>query len=311
MATAAEDRLRELNLDAMGRYDTLRDTHTPAAALDEIDPLIDPALQTSTPAGPTDAGVTAASASPKAALPPEQRYAPVVHEVLQAELADQVLHDKAWPALAGALAKAEQLGAQPADLLAAAAGKRELSSAKSVADVLVFRIEQHQIPTQPGLESAPPRKPTAADLATSSYPTPLAAARPGSSAETQDLAALGAALELGREADTERQNARPSAGAVDDVSTPHLDQRREGLTDAQVRAEHAGADWATSTALLGQADTSRATTTAGAPATATAAHSYPTPIKKVSAAHAAPKATATAPAARTATRKAPATGRRR
>ncbi|MDP9433975.1 MAG: hypothetical protein M3P93_01730, partial [Actinomycetota bacterium] len=148
-------------------------------------------------------------------------------------------------------------------------------------------------------------------LVASSYPTPLAAARPGSSTGPQDLAVLGAALELGREADAERQSARASAGAADDVSTPHVDERREGLTTAQSHVGHAGVDQATSTALLGQAEASRAAATAGAPATATAAQSYPTPIKEVSAAQAAPKAAATAAAARTATRKAPTTGRRR
>jgi len=295
-ATAAEGRLRALHPDAMGRYDTLRDTHITAAALDEVGGLID------VKAGAATAAVPAAGQSA------EERYAPVVREVLQPELAGQVLQEQAWPALAGALAKAERLGARPADLLTAAASERELGSAKSVADVLAFRVKQHQVPTQAGT----PRAPTAADLVASSYPAPLAAARPGSSARPQDLAVLGAALELGREADAERQSARASAGTADDVSTPHVDERREGLNNAQTSSGHAAADQATATALLGQTETSRTTATAGAPATATALHSYSTPIKEVSAAQAAPKTTAAAaPAARTAARKAPTTGRRR
>jgi len=130
-AAAAEGRLRELHPDAMGRYDSLHGTHTPAAALDEVGPLIDPTLSASKRSGTTDGATTATPQEPEAVQPAEARYAPVVREVLQAELADQVLHEQAWPSLAGALAKAEQLGAQPADLLAAAAGERELSSAKS------------------------------------------------------------------------------------------------------------------------------------------------------------------------------------
>lgn len=62
----------------------------------------------------------AATARSAAAQPAEERYAPVVREVLQAELAAQVLQEQAWPALAVALAKAEQLGAQSAEVLAAA-----------------------------------------------------------------------------------------------------------------------------------------------------------------------------------------------
>jgi hypothetical protein len=90
-----------------------------------------------------------------------------------------------------------------------------------------------------------------------------------------------------------------------------VDERREGLNDAQTHVGHAGSDQVTSTALLGQADASRATATAGAPATTTAAQSYPTPIKEVTAAQAACKAAPTARTTRTATRKAPTAGRRR
>ncbi len=44
---------------------------------------------------------------------------------------------------------------------------------------------------------------------------------------------------------------------------------------------HAGADPASATAVLGQTEASRATATVGAPATSTAAQSYPMPIKDV------------------------------
>ena len=303
-ATVADSRLRELHPDAMDRYDGLRDSHTPAAALDEVGPLIDPALQrTSTGLNDVAATSRVTREAGQSAEQPQDRYAPVVREVLQAELAGRVLREDAWPALAASLAKAEQAGAQPADVLRSAAGERELASAKSVTGVLAFRVDQHQVPTQAG----PPRTPTAADLVASSYPTPLAAARPGSSSRPQDLAVLGAALELGREADTERQTARAAASNPDDPSTPHVDERREGQNKAQAHTGHAGADQGRAAVLLGQADASRA----AAAAPATAALSYPTPVKEVTAAQAAPKVAATAPAAGTTRRKAPTTGRRR
>ena len=302
-AAAAVSRLRELHPDAMDRYDGLRDTHTPAAALNEVRPLIDPALQTRAPVD--DVAGTSAATGQAVDQPPQDRYAPLVREVLQAELAAEVLRDDAWPALAGALAKAQQAGAQPADVLRGAASERELASAKSVADVLAFRVEQHQVPTQ----TAPPRSPTAADLVASSYPTPPAAARPGSSARPQDLAAFGAALELGREADTERQIAQAAGSTLDDASTPLVDERREGQNKAQTHTRNAGADQGRASGLLGQADASRAATAAGAPATAvaTAAQSYPAPIRDVTTAPATPLA---APATRIEVRQAP-TSRRR
>ena len=174
------------------------------------------------------------------------------------------------------------------------AGLSPVQAMREVVPLIVVE-QQHATARElfaPMLDSA-----SAADLATTSYPSPLAAARPGHSPQPQDLAVLGAALELGREADTERQPVRVAAVTADDVSTPSVDERHHGLNQAQVYVGHAGADQATSTALLGQADSSRAGATAGAPATATAARSYPTPIKEVTAAQAAPKA---APTTRTA-----------
>ncbi len=101
-----------------------------------------------------------------------------------------------------------------------------------------------------------------------------------------------------------------SADTANDVSTPQVDERREGLNDARTHVGHAGADPTSATARLGQAEASRATATVGAPATSIAAQTYPTPIKDVTAAQAAPKA-ALAFAARAATCKAPTAGRRR
>ena len=304
-ARAAEAKLRELHPDAMARYDALRDSHTPTAALHEVSLLIGPTTAPVDREFLDDVAATAAQTS-RAAQAAEDRYAPIVRDVLHAELADLVLHDQAWPALAGALASAEQLGAQPADLLAAVAGERELASAKSLAEVLTFRVQKHQVPTQAG----PPRTPTAADLAATSYPTAVAAA-PAGRAQSQDLVVLGTALELGREADRERQTTRASADTRDDVSTPHVDERREGLNAADRHTGHAVADQARANGLLGQAGATQARAAGGAAATATAAQSYPTPIRDVTAPKAAPRGALTATAAQPARRKAPAAGRRR
>ncbi|MFD4377813.1 relaxase/mobilization nuclease domain-containing protein [Streptomyces sp. NPDC058486] len=57
-------------------------------------------------------------------------------------LADQVLAEEGWYALAATLADAEAAGHDPAALLADAAGRRELGTAESVSDVLVWRLRR-------------------------------------------------------------------------------------------------------------------------------------------------------------------------
>ena len=135
-------------------------------------------------------------------------------------------------------------------------------------------------------------------------------------ARTQAMNQLRALLltgpaELGRDADTERQTARAAAGSDDDASTSHVDERREGQNEAQTHTGHAGADHGRATGLLGQADGERVASASGFSGTATAALNYPTPVKAVTAAQAAPTAAPAAPAARTETRRAPTSGRRR
>jgi hypothetical protein len=152
-AAAAEDRLRQLHPDALSRFDELRTSQTPDVALAEVTPLIDPASVTRAPNGPQSNAARAEE--------PEVRYAPAVGDALGAEVAGKVLRDEAWPALAGALHQAEQLGAHPTDLLHQVAGERELASAKSVAEVLHHRLEHR------GVEQ---RTPTAADVAVEQLP---------------------------------------------------------------------------------------------------------------------------------------------
>ncbi|MDV5145744.1 mobilization protein [Streptomyces sp. SBC-4] len=58
------------------------------------------------------------------------------------ELAAQVLAEPGWPSLATTLADAEAAGHTSADLLADAAGRRELGTAESVSDVLLWRVRR-------------------------------------------------------------------------------------------------------------------------------------------------------------------------
>ncbi|KJK35655.1 mobilization protein [Streptomyces variegatus] len=58
------------------------------------------------------------------------------------ELAEQVLAEPDWHALAAALADAESAGHDPAALLAEAAARRELDTAGSISDVLLWRLRR-------------------------------------------------------------------------------------------------------------------------------------------------------------------------
>ncbi|MFJ3620520.1 relaxase/mobilization nuclease domain-containing protein [Streptomyces iakyrus] len=58
------------------------------------------------------------------------------------ELAEQVLAEPGWHALAATLADAETAGHDPTALLAEAAGRRELQTADSVSDVLAWRLRR-------------------------------------------------------------------------------------------------------------------------------------------------------------------------
>ncbi|WP_172387208.1 relaxase/mobilization nuclease domain-containing protein [Streptomyces sp. MNP-20] len=58
------------------------------------------------------------------------------------ELAEQILAEPGWHALAATLADAEALGYEPAALLTEAVARRELDSADSISDVLVWRLRR-------------------------------------------------------------------------------------------------------------------------------------------------------------------------
>ncbi|MGY3336410.1 hypothetical protein ACVW0K_002509 [Streptomyces filamentosus] len=91
------------------------------------------------------------------ARPLLERQADAVRAAMP-ELAEQVLAEPGWPSLAATLADAEAVGHISTDLLARVAGRRELGTAESVSDVLVWRIRR------------------VADLPADSYPEYVAAA---------------------------------------------------------------------------------------------------------------------------------------
>jgi hypothetical protein len=197
-AAAAEARLRELHPEAMSHYDSLREGHTPTAALAEVAPLIDPTGDAARRRSASDSAIDLGIGPSTQA--PEHRYASLVRDVLGDDLAGKVLRDDSWATLAAALDKAEGLGAKPAELLAVAAGERELDSAKHAAGVLTFRIEQRSAsPKATEVRTSQARSATAADAVVSSYPTPLGSSVHRRPAREHDPAVLGAALELGRE----------------------------------------------------------------------------------------------------------------
>ncbi|MFF3501178.1 relaxase/mobilization nuclease domain-containing protein [Streptomyces sp. NPDC003247] len=88
------------------------------------------------------------------------RQTAVLREALP-QLAEQIRAEPGWYALAATLADAEAAGHNPAALLDDAAGRRELSTADSVSDVLVWRLRRtadlpadtsHAVPVSPKAE---------------------------------------------------------------------------------------------------------------------------------------------------------------
>jgi hypothetical protein len=70
-----------------------------------------------------------------------QRQTVLLHEALP-ELAEQILAEPGWYALAATIAEAEAADHDPASLLSGAVGRRELDTADSVSDVLVWRLRR-------------------------------------------------------------------------------------------------------------------------------------------------------------------------
>lgn len=70
-----------------------------------------------------------------------QRQAGLLHQVLP-QLAERIRAEAGWPALAATLDDARRAGHDPAALLTEAARRRELDTATSVSDVLVWRVRR-------------------------------------------------------------------------------------------------------------------------------------------------------------------------
>ncbi|GGW61957.1 mobilization protein [Streptomyces lucensis JCM 4490] len=75
------------------------------------------------------------------ALRARQRQADLLHEVLP-DLAARIQTEPGWPALAATLDDARRAGHDPTALLADAARRRELDTATSISDVLVWRLRR-------------------------------------------------------------------------------------------------------------------------------------------------------------------------
>ncbi|MFF7076022.1 relaxase/mobilization nuclease domain-containing protein [Streptomyces lavendulae] len=90
----------------------------------------------------------------------QQRQTALVRQALP-DLAEQILAEPGWPALAASLADAEVAGRDAVAALAEAAAQRELGTAASVSEVLVWRLRHlADLPPQPALGqavSAPPQ----------------------------------------------------------------------------------------------------------------------------------------------------------
>ncbi|MET8767685.1 relaxase/mobilization nuclease domain-containing protein [Streptomyces sp. NPDC004658] len=101
--------------------------------------------------------------------PLQHRQVAVLHHAVP-DLAEQILAEPGWPALAATLADAQDAGQNPATLLAEATRRRELESATSISDVLIWRLRRSaHLPAAP--ESPRTRPPETRHRAPSPAPT--------------------------------------------------------------------------------------------------------------------------------------------
>jgi hypothetical protein len=108
-----------------------------------------------------------------------QRQTVLLRETLP-ELAEQILAEPGWYALAATIADAEAAGHDPAALLSDAVKRRELDTADSVSDVLVWRLRR--LADLPADAAGVPENSTAKSLS---------AARPAASRTTAPGRRLG------------------------------------------------------------------------------------------------------------------------
>lgn len=104
-----------------------------------------------------------------------QRHADLLHHALP-ELAERIQGEPGWPALSATLADARQAGHDPAALLAEVTRRRELDTADSISDVLVWRLRRSaHLPAAP--ESPPATSARDSRRASPSNPATPPAAR--------------------------------------------------------------------------------------------------------------------------------------
>ncbi|KAA0921225.1 relaxase/mobilization nuclease domain-containing protein [Streptomyces apricus] len=104
-----------------------------------------------------------------------QRQAGLLHQVLP-QLADRIQTEGSWPALAATLDDTRKAGHDPAALLTDAARRRELDTADSISDVLIWRLRRSA--HLPALPESPYDTSTQANRrTTTSTPTTPAATR--------------------------------------------------------------------------------------------------------------------------------------
>ncbi len=97
----------------------------------------------------------------------QQRQTAHVRRALP-HLAEQILTEPSWPALAATLAEAQKAGHDPAALLAEATRRRELDTATSISEVLVWRIRHNTHP--PATSATPQATPPSGGMHTSVTP---------------------------------------------------------------------------------------------------------------------------------------------
>ncbi|MFE5654506.1 relaxase/mobilization nuclease domain-containing protein [Streptomyces cyaneofuscatus] len=114
------------------------------------------------------AAYRAAAPGPMAALhhrgrrlarPQQRKHAAHVRQALP-DIAEQILAEPGWHALAATLAEVEAIGQSPAELLEKAFKRREVDTAESVSDVLVWRLRR--MADLPADATASPENPTTA-----------------------------------------------------------------------------------------------------------------------------------------------------
>ncbi|MGW3091653.1 relaxase/mobilization nuclease domain-containing protein [Streptomyces sp. NPDC001108] len=86
-----------------------------------------------------------------------EAYAPMVREAIP-EVAERVLDEAAWPALAATLRQAENAGYEPARVLAEVAAQRGFGDADSAAEVLVWRLQRRMASDTPDAFNGRPQQ---------------------------------------------------------------------------------------------------------------------------------------------------------